>query len=334
MTFMLDIAKGVIEDPLSAFEVPEPTEKQIIIQPEPNVSTPPTPMPVEFDVAYNGKLYNKQEKYVNIVLLGFDDMQDRENDGGNTDSIMVFKIGFETGEVEVLSIPRDTWTMINEYDSKGNLEFSYNTKINAAYSAAARRDDKYNNSLAAIENFMEVDGLFDLDMDYFCSIDIKDVPKLCDAVGGVPITLDYTMDTIGSKGETVVLDSLAAQYYLRDRKTGNGDITRSARHQKFMIALAKRIKEMGGRKAALALYDEVIRYISTNLSLEQIAALAALMDDIDVDNIVQYSVPGKIGSAAYERPGKYFGDFRSVYIADKDELSKVILDMYYSSVKK
>lgn len=328
--FIFDITKSAMEDPISAFETPEP--EQQIIQSTPKQTLTPTPEPIEFDVMFNGKMYNEQQKYINIVLLGFDDMQDRANDGGNTDSLMVFKIGFETGDVEVLSIPRDTWTLVNEYDSKGKLEFTYNTKINAAYASASRRDDKYPNALATIENLMEADGLFDLDMDYYCSIDIKDVPKLCDAVGGVPIVLENSMESIGKRGETVVLNSTMAQYYLRDRKTGNGDISRGQRHQKFMVALAKKIQQMGGRKAALALYDDVIKYIKTNLSIEQIAALASLVGDINVDSIKLFSVPGKIGGASYERPGSYYGDFRSVYLVDKNGLKNIILDMYYEVV--
>ncbi len=332
VSFMLDITRTVIDDPLSAFE-PQRTQEISSITAEPvSEDAPATPAPVPHDVDYNGVLYNKQTGYVNIVLLGFDDMQDREDDGSNTDSIMVFKINMENGAIDIISIPRDTWTKVNEYDKKGNLEYTYNTKINAAYSAAARKSDRYDNALTAIENLLEPGDQIDLDIDYYCSIDIKDIPKLADAVGGVKVTLEYNVPNVGNKGDTVTLTGKNAQYYLRDRSTGSGDITRGVRHEKFMIALAKRIKEMGGKQAALALYDDMLRYLTTNLSIEQIAALATLLDKINTDEMKMHTLPGKIGSASYERPGSHFGERRSVYLADTPALTQMILDIYYEPV--
>ena len=332
VSFVLDVTRTVIEDPLSAFE-PEQKAQTIIPEPppaEPDASETPTPIP--HDVDYNGVFYNKQSGFVNIVLLGFDDMQDRENDGGNTDSIMVFKINMVTGAIDIISIPRDTWTKVSEYDKRGNLEYTYNTKINAAYSAAARKSDRYGNALDAIENLLEPGSQIDLDLDYYCSIAVKDIPKLCDAVGGVKVTLEYNVPNVGKKGETVKLNGTTAQYYLRDRSTGSGDITRGVRHEKFMIALARRIQEMGGKQAALALYDDIIRYLDINLKLEQVAALATLLDKINTDTMKMHTLPGKIGSASYERPGSHFGEYRSVYLVDTPALTQMILDIYYQPV--
>jgi len=330
VSLMFDVAKEVTENPLAAFEAQAPKPTNVLSS---TTASGATVEAVSCDVEMDGNLYNKQTGYVNIVLYGFDDMQDREDDGGNTDSIMVFKVGLETGEIAAISIPRDTWTLVNEYDKSGNLEYTYHTKINAAYSAAARKSDRYDNALDTIENLFEIDSQIDLDFDYYCSIDIKDMPSLCDAVGGVKVKLNYSVPYVGEKGETVTLTSETAQYYLRDRSTGQGDITRAQRHQTFMLALVRRIQEMGGKKAALALYDDVLKYITTNLSAVQITALASLADDINVDNIALYVLPGEVGGASYERPGSHYGDYRSVYIVDESALTNLVLDLYYDMIQ-
>ncbi|MEX1308429.1 MAG: LCP family protein, partial [Eubacteriales bacterium] len=278
--------------------------------------------------------YNKNAHCINIVLMGFDDVEERPDDGGNTDSLMVFQIDFERAKVNVISIPRDTWTLINEYDSDGKLEYTYHTKINAAYAAAARGKDRYPNVLATVENLFNDGGQFDLDMDYYCSIDIKDVPQITKVVGGVTVKLAYTIPGVGEAGETVVLDENTCEIYLRDRSTGDGDITRAQRHQKFMIALAKRIQALGGKKAALTLYDDAVRYTETNLSLEQIAALAALMDNVDMSSVALYTAPGAVGSATYERPGSHYGDYRSVYLVNESALADLIVNLYYDPVSE
>ncbi len=325
---LLKTAKTIQDDPMSAFE----TEATPLIL-ESTAAATPTVSVVPHDVEYKGTYYEKKESFVNIVLLGFDDVEDRPDDGGNTDSLMVFQIDFDTATVNVISIPRDAWVLINEYDEKGNLEYTYHTKINAAYSAAARKQDRYPNVLTAIQNLFGVDGLFNLDFDYYCSIDIKDVPQIVKVVGGVPITLDATIPNVGNAGEEVTLTEETCEIYLRDRSTGEGDVSRASRHQQFMMALAKRIQALGGKKAALTLYDDAVRYIDTNLSLEQIAAVASMMDDINVDSISLYTVPGVIGNTTYERPGSHFGDYRSAYLVDSDALAELILKLYYEPIK-
>ena len=328
---LLNIYKTVKTDPESAF-IAEATPLVLESSAVP-VSTA-TPAVIAHDLEYGGAYYNKNIHSINIVLLGFDDVEDRPDDGGNTDSLMVFQIDFDSAKVNVISIPRDTWTLVNEYDSDGALEYTYHTKINAAYSAAARSKDRYPNVLSTIENLFNMEGQFDLGMDYYCSIDIKDVPKITKVVGGVTVKLEHTIPGVGNAGETVTLDEETCEIYLRDRSTGDGDITRAQRHQKFMLALAKRIQALGGKKAALTLYDDAVRYIDTNLSLEQIAALAALMDQVDVDNIALYTVPGRVGSATYERPGSHFGDYRSVYLVEETALAKLIVSLYYEPVSE
>ncbi len=331
LVMVLDTTMDVIENPEKAFVKEEqPTPAPVIIVP--TEQPEPTPTPIAYDVMYNDKMYVKNNDSVNIVLLGFDDMQDRKDDGGNTDAIMVCNIGFESNDMKIISVPRDTWTKVNEYDRDGNLEFTYNQKINAAFMAASNPKDRYPNSLSAIEYLFEVDSMFDVDMDYYCSIDIKDVPKLCEAVDGVPIVLDVSMDGIGSRGQTVVLDRLDAQYYLRDRSSGDGDLGRANRQRLFMIALAKKIQSMGGKNAALALYDDVLKYIDTNLAIEQIVALASLLNDINVDSIELCTIPGQTGGASYERPGSHYGDYRSVYLVEKQDMEKLIIDTYYKEV--
>jgi polyisoprenyl-teichoic acid--peptidoglycan teichoic acid transferase len=334
--FILEIMIDVTNNPEIAFGKQNDSPPKIVtpIEPSPAVAQEPIPTatPIAYDVMVDGKMYNLKNDGVNIVLFGFDDVEYRDDDGGNTDSIMVFNIGFNNNSMDIISVPRDTWTRVHEYDRNGNLEFVYKTKINAAFMAADRKKDRFPNALTTVEQLFEVDDTFDLDMDYYCSIDIKDISKVCDSLGGVPMVLDATIVSIGKKGDFVTLNNKDAQTYLRDRSSLNGDLDRAKHHRTFIIAVLKRVKALGGKNAALALYDDVLRYIDTNLGLEQIAALATMTDNIDIDSISMTTVPGATGGTAYERPGKYYGDYRSVYLADQMKMTKLMLEIYYEEV--
>ena len=83
---LLDTYKTVKNDPQSAFE---PEETPLVLEAKtPKASA--TPEAVPHDLEYHGVYYNKKPHRINVVLLGFDDVEDRPDDGGNTDSLMIF----------------------------------------------------------------------------------------------------------------------------------------------------------------------------------------------------------------------------------------------------
>lgn len=271
--------------------------------------------------------YTRQEHLVNILLLGIDSNAERETwDWGYRSDVMILcTLNFEDNTMTMMSIPRDTYVSMNKLDYEtGAIKSRTNNKINAAYAfGGGPKHFGEQNAVDCVKEFLSCDGRLNIDIDYYASIDMDGIPKLVDAVGGVQVVLDRSIEELGSKGQTITINSSNVDMYVRKRKQdGGGDEGRNDRQQELLIALAKKIKSMGAVNAAATLYNEAIEYVKTNVSLEEALAFASFLQGFSIDSgITQYRVevtPKTMNGTYYE-------------IADEDALYNFALNHFYSA---
>ncbi len=279
----------------------------------------------ETHVDTDDNIYAQKEKVVNILLLGIDSDAEREEQrmGWRSDVMIVCSINFATNEMSMISIPRDTYTTVNKLDqSNGSIKTRVQDRINTAYSYGGG-PNKYgaDNAMDAIKELLSCGGQFNIPIDYYASVDMEGLPKLIDAVGGVDVVLDRTVEGVGKKGEAVTITSKNVGYYVRVRHgTGGGDNGRAARQMELIIQMMKKIQKMGAVSAATKLYDETAKYLKTNMTLEEVLAVASFAQNFSIDSIVSYRAPSE---------GKMVGG-KSVEILDADSLYKFVLEHFYT----
>lgn len=263
---------------------------------------------------------------VNLLLLGIDSNEERvqQHKGYRSDVMIVCALDFDKKEMSMLSIPRDTRTEMNKLDYEtGEVTERTTNKINAAYAFGG--GPNYfgaENAMDCIEDFISCDGRYDVPINYYVSIDMDGLPLLADAVGGVDVVLDRDLPGIGSEGETVTITSENIDDYVRNRKDGGGgDDGRASRQVDFLMAFAKKVQKMGAVNAAPALYDKIIQFTQTNLTLDQVLGMASFLDSMeDIDNsLTRHRVTGE---------GGYVGK-TWYYNADMEDVSSYILETYY-----
>jgi len=315
----------------SLFNVP----KINIIDTRPAVTDNPavTQTPYVKTISYNGKTYIKNEGIVNLLFLGIDSNAERreKNKGYRSDMVMVCAVDTVAQTATLLSIPRDTYTTMYKVDRSGAVEGTVQAKINAAY-AYAGNEYRAANSMACVQMFLQrecelaepLGFTLDIPVSLYASIDMDGISKVASAVGGVEVTLDATIPDVGRKGKTVLLKGSNAEEYIRNRHdTAGGDITRASRQRTFMLSLAKKIKNMGGVDIILSLYDELQRYVKTNLNTDHMLDFAKLLKKIKIDDIKQVSVSGKSKRI----------NGSSVIVHDEKETLELLLDIYYIQVQ-
>ncbi len=270
--------------------------------------------------------YIRQEHLVNILLLGIDSNEERESWhwGYRSDVIILCTLNFDEKTMTMMSIPRDTYVSMNKLDYEtGAIKSRTNDKINASYAfGGGPKHYGEKNAVDCVKEFLSCDGKLDIEIDYYASIDMDGIPKLVDAVGGVEVVLDRSIDELGSKGQTITIDSSNVDMYVRKRKEdGGGDEGRNDRQQELIIALAKKIKSMGAVNAATSLYNEAIQYIKTNVSLEEALAFASFLQGFNIDTgITQY----RVEVTSTRMNGIYYD------IADEEALYQFALNHFYS----
>lgn len=177
-----------------------------------------------------------------VVLLGVDQ---RENDRGRSDSIIVMAVNPNTNSVKMLSIPRDTQT---EIIGKGKVD-----KINHAYAFGG-----IDMSLKTIEHFLNIP------IDYYIQINMEGFKDIVDSVGGVTVQndIDFTEDgTHFTKGQLKLNGEKALTYARMRHEDPRGDFGRQQRQRQIIQAV---INE-GASLNSLTNYGDIFKALGNNV---------------------------------------------------------------------
>lgn len=232
----------------------------------------------------------KVKNEILFVLLGVDAKDVKKSTGTRTDTIMLFKVNFDTGGTKLLSIPRDTRVLINN-----NMD-----KINHAHSNGGVKL-----TMKTIRDFLN------LDVDYYVKVDYEVVKDVVDAIGGVEIDVPQKMEyieydpsvpplNINIKKGLQVLDGKNAHDFLRWRTNNDmtrgypmGDIGRIQAQQYFMKELIKQTLKPKNIIKLPKLIEAYSENVETNIPLSIMAKGAMSAKKIDVENMKTATIPGE-----------------------------------------
>ncbi len=218
---------------------------------------------------------------VNILVAGVDagessrivdDLADGPWVAGShrSDVIMVLHIDADRQHAYVISIPRDTWVLIDGWGM---------AKVNAAFS--------YGGPSLFVHTLEQYTGLR---MDHFAIVDWSGFEDLTDALGGVPVQL------AGSSG-TTMLDGEQALKYVRERKSlPRGDLDRIQRQQNVLRALSGEMMSAGTLTNPATLTD-VLDAVTDNIVVdksltdERMRELALSLRGLSGGDVMQMTVP-------------------------------------------
>ena len=275
------------------------------------------------DITYDGIKYTPNKNVVNILLLGIDWDETRQDMGWRSDMNMLCTVDFVKNTMTLTSIPRDTRANVYHVDEAGKITTSGLDKINAAYSYG-RGPENYGpqNAMRCISEFLSVDGQYYVPIDYFISIDLAGVPKFASALDGITLTLDVDFPGIGNKGDVVDLNEENSRAYLENRKQVGGELNRVSHEQQYLIAVAKKIKDKGAVESAPSLYASFIKFIHTNLSMDQIVAFAKVLDNMDMEKMTLQTIGGDFD----------YIDSLSYFLPDMNDVESKMVQAMYSPV--
>ena len=224
---------------------------------------------------------NKVDGELLVLLLGIDNDGNTkgaltDETGRRTDTMMLAKANFDTGEIEILSIPRDTRVRVRGREDKINHAHSY----------------------GGIDLCMNtVEDFLGLDIDYYVKIDFNGIKEIVDAIGGidldVPVKMRHDLPRINLDPGMQHLDGQKAHDYLRFRGYPDGDIGRVKAQQYFMKELAKQVLNPKNLLRIDKLIKTYYDYVDTNISLSTMVKYGLSAKNLDVDNMRTEMVPGQ-----------------------------------------
>ena len=239
-----------------------------------------------------------------------------------TDSIMVISLDQKTGDVAMLSLPRDL---------KASPTCTATGKINEIYWCNNMAGDDEKSGAEALSD--EVGNILGLDFHYYAHLNWGSLIQIVDTLGGINITLDEDISDYGwtgavfKAGETYTINGDQALGLARARHgTASGDFTRGASQQKILIGIKDKVFEKKlSLTDILSLASTLGDNLRTNFSIDEMKSLAHLTYDFDFNNIRQVSLiepeklmtTGTINGISYVLPVGGNGNFSSIrsYVA-------------------
>ncbi len=246
-------------------------------------------------------------KRLNTLILGVNEDM--------TDTMLVCSFNIETKELDMISIPRDTY-----YHRKGH-NGAAEKKINSVY-----RSEGIDRTIDVVQAVLGGK----IPIHHYAVVDYKGVEKMVDVLGGVkvdvPVNMRYDdpsdippLKIRISKGEQL-LDGKEAIHFLRYRKSNDGtgypdgDLGRIKTQQEFMKAFAK--KSIGTKLPSVV--KTGISYVDTDVKLAQALSYATKLAGIDTDNIETNTIPGE---PQYIKGASY-------YIYDEEKTKELVKSLY------
>lgn len=159
------------------------------------------------------------EEAVNVLAIGADARPDggSEGMGVRADTVMLARILPESGEVRLLSIPRDLFVEISP---------GYEDRLNAAYANGG-----------AGQTVRAVQGYTGIELDGHAVVGFEGFEEVVDAMGGVEVEVGEDMPEIGVRAGRQTLDGEKALLYARYRGTSGGDLDRMERQREILASL-------------------------------------------------------------------------------------------------
>jgi len=242
---------------------------------------------------------------VSFLLIGADQRPDEKK--FNTDSLILASVDPKTKQTSLLSIPRDTRV---ELSGHGYL------KINQI---AALTD------LPTLQE--NVEQLTGEPLAGYVQTNFAGFKKIIDTLGGITVDVEKDMYyETGDAEDGIInlhkgvqrLNGTQALQYARFRHDALADISRTARQQTVLKAVAKEMFQVSTLPKLPILIPQLMEAVNTNLSAKDILALAKVAVGFDSANVVSQTLPGSFQDI----------DMVSYWKVDPDEVKQVVQNLF------
>ena len=233
----------------------------------------------------------RKEDYYTFLLVGRD-----TGGGGNTDTLILVSYDVANGQVNMMSIPRDTAVNVT-WTTK---------KINSVYNAKEENG-------GGIEGLKtQVGYLTGIVPDFYVIIEWEAVGELVDAVGGVEFDVPRDMNYddpyqdlhIHLQKGLQVLNGEQAMGVIRYRHDNrradgvmpgyaDGDLGRTETQQAFLKAMAKEVLQLGNMTKIGEFVRIFMDHVDTDLQLGELMWFASQALGMDADTIQSCTMPNE-----------------------------------------
>ena len=223
------------------------------------------------------------QERMNVLVMGVDSngLSAERFTNTRSDTMILVSMDPIAHKVGIVSIPRDSRVKI-----AGNHGLD---KINAAHAFGGPQ-----------LSMQTVGENFSVPIDHYVVIDTQALKELCNLLGPVEVLVEKEMKYtdwsahlhIDLKPGLQVLQPEQVEQYVRFRHDARGDIGRMERQQWFFRSAAKKMKDPQFLLRLPDLLRMAHEYVKTDMSIEDMARVAAFGKDLRPEDVVTATLPG------------------------------------------
>jgi len=215
---------------------------------------------------------------LNLLILGY------QSDEATTDTIILAHLDAGRRTATLVSIPRDTWVPV-----PGAGE----NKINAAYAYGGAH-----NTARVVSKL-----LGGVPIDAIVALQPEGAAAIVDAMGGLDVNVDETMDYDDNNGDLHIhlqkgeqhLNGSQVAGYVRFRHDAAGDFARVRRQQQVLKLMMDQLSAPQDWAKLPHIVQLSRKEIATTMSNQQLISLLTIYRNVPDDNVRSFTLPSKIG---------------------------------------
>ncbi|MFK8793977.1 LCP family glycopolymer transferase [Planococcus plakortidis] len=214
--------------------------------------------------------FDQQDPF-SVLLLGVDE---REDDRGRSDTMVVMTVNPEMQSTKMVSIPRDTYT---EIVGRGTTD-----KINHAY------------AFGGIEMSMNTtENLLDIPIDYVVQVNMEGFEDIVDAVDGVTVNNSLAFDNF-PEGEIELNGEQALDYVQMRKQDPRGDFGRQDRQKQVIQGIMRKGASINSLWNYKDIFDALGQNVRTNMTFDEMVDVQRNYQDA-VTNVDQMIIEDGYG---------------------------------------
>ncbi|HZJ98472.1 MAG TPA: LCP family protein [Tissierellaceae bacterium] len=216
-----------------------------------------------------------------FLMMGVDAKDVKQSKGTRTDTLMLFKVNFDSGKIDILSLPRDTRVLVRGKEDKINHAHAYGGP---------------SLTIRTVEDFLGID------LNYYVKIDYNIVESIVDAIDGIEIDVPQRMSyrdptdkpplNINLQPGLQTLYGDDAHDFLRFRSYPDGDLGRIKAQQYFMKELIKQTLQLKNIVKLPGLVETYFDNVETNIPMGLVLKGVGAAKNIDSENMTTNTITG------------------------------------------
>lgn len=267
--------------------------------------------------------YTAREGIQTILFIGLDKFDAPEQEIGylnnqQADFLMLFVLDEEDKVCDVIHLNRDTMTEIRRLGIGGGVASRFTGQLALSHTYGSGGSDSCINTTKAVSTLLK-----GVKIDHYVAMTMAGVSKLNDLVGGVEVEIPVDMTNVDPsfiEGEKVLLQGEQALLFIRSRGSleDSSNLSRMERQRAFLSEFYQKLLFSSHEDHDFIHRSllEMTSYIQSDMSINQLSALAEVMEDCTMNPFVTIDGQAVVGE-----------EFMEFYI-DEDSLDQVLISLF------